>query len=199
MKPSLNKLVKFFKLEAERGYDNRAVMGGLARILDSWEAEARNDGLSEELIQFIHTRLQDYPGMDEAGRLETLAELWQRLQEVSDGPLPPLPSPAKEEKSESPPPPPHAGAPTRLPEGATPDKAERPPQPARERPSVRDTGAETPAALNAPTTVLPNVGPRHAQTLSRLGLHTLYDMLYYFPRRYVDYTQLKPINRLWYG
>jgi ATP-dependent DNA helicase RecG len=54
-------------------------------------------------------------------------------------------------------------------------------------------------ALNAPTTVLQNVGPKLAQTLGRLGLHTLQDMLYYFPRRYIDYTQLKPINRLWYG
>ena len=102
MKPSLTKLVKFFKLEAERGYDNRAVMGGLARILDSWEAEARNDGLSEELIKSIHTRLQDYPSMDEASRAEALAELWQRLQEVSDGPLPPLPAPGKKKKTKLP-------------------------------------------------------------------------------------------------
>jgi ATP-dependent DNA helicase RecG len=56
-----------------------------------------------------------------------------------------------------------------------------------------------PAALSASTTVLPGVGPRHAQTLTRLGLHTLGDMLYNYPRRYDDYTQLKPIQRLWYG
>jgi ATP-dependent DNA helicase RecG len=48
-------------------------------------------------------------------------------------------------------------------------------------------------------TVLPGVGPRHGQTLKRLGLESLGDMLYYFPRRYDDYSQLKPINRLWYG
>ncbi len=53
--------------------------------------------------------------------------------------------------------------------------------------------------MNAPITVIPGVGPRHAQTLSRLGLVTLRDMLYYFPRRYDDYSKLKPINRLWYG
>jgi ATP-dependent DNA helicase RecG len=47
--------------------------------------------------------------------------------------------------------------------------------------------------------VLPGVGTRHAQTLERLGLSTLADMLYYFPRRYDDYTQLIPINRLAYG
>ncbi len=31
------------------------------------------------------------------------------------------------------------------------------------------------------------------------GFIRLRDMLYYFPRRYDDYSQLKPINRLWYG
>jgi ATP-dependent DNA helicase RecG len=46
---------------------------------------------------------------------------------------------------------------------------------------------------------LPGVGPRHGQILGRLALQTLGDMLYFFPRRYDDYSQLKPINRLWYG
>jgi ATP-dependent DNA helicase RecG len=47
--------------------------------------------------------------------------------------------------------------------------------------------------------VLQGVGPRHAQTLGKLGLHTLGDMLYYFPRRYEDFSQLKPIKELFYG
>jgi ATP-dependent DNA helicase RecG len=48
-------------------------------------------------------------------------------------------------------------------------------------------------------TVLQGVGPRHAETLGKLGLHTLGDMLYYYPRRYDDYSQLKPIKDLVYG
>ncbi len=64
---------------------------------------------------------------------------------------------------------------------------------------ARPTPQEEPAALDASVKVLPSVGPKHAQTLGHLGLYTLRDMLYYFPRRYDDYSQLKPINRLWYG
>jgi len=61
-------------------------------------------------------------------------------------------------------------------------------------------GTETSSlGLNAPLTIIPGVGPRHAQTLATLGMHTLGDMLYYFPRRYDDYSQLKPINRITYG
>ena len=55
------------------------------------------------------------------------------------------------------------------------------------------------AALNAPVTVLSGVGPRHGQTLARLGLNTLGDLMYYFPRRYDDYSQLKTISRLTHG
>ena len=64
---------------------------------------------------------------------------------------------------------------------------------------TQDKPTSQPAALSAPTTVLPGVGNKHAQTLARLGLNTLGDMLYNFPRRYDDYTQLRPIQRLMYG
>ena len=56
MKPSIEKLQKFFSLEADRNYDNKAVMGGLEKMLDTWEAEARMDELPEELIQAVRTR-----------------------------------------------------------------------------------------------------------------------------------------------
>ena len=53
MKPSIEKLQKFFKLEADRGYDNKAVMGGLSRMLETWIAEARADQMDEDLIQMV--------------------------------------------------------------------------------------------------------------------------------------------------
>ena len=89
MKPSLLKLQKFFKLEAERGYDNRAVMGGLSRMLEPWEAEARQDGLPEELIATVLSRLRDYNRLSPASRQEALQGLWSRIQsEVGASPIP---------------------------------------------------------------------------------------------------------------
>jgi ATP-dependent DNA helicase RecG len=55
------------------------------------------------------------------------------------------------------------------------------------------------ADLDSPVTVLHGVGPKRAERLARLGLHTIRDMLYFLPRRYNDYSRLKPINRLQYG
>jgi ATP-dependent DNA helicase RecG len=200
MKPSLDKLSKFFRLEAERGYDNRAVVGGLDRMLDRWEAEARSENIADDLIQLVNQRLRSYPSLTPASRAETLEGIWKRIQRISNENLPPLPSfepgveiPDQDVKS---------GAesfrkekekdinpPTVVKSGKSPRSVRRPPLAAEGQP----------AALDAPTTVLQGVGPKHGLTLARLGIHTLGDLLYYFPRRYIDYSQLKPINQIWYG
>ncbi len=195
MKPSIHKLQKYINLEAERGYDNRAVMGGLDRILDRWQAEARMDGLPEELIEAVAARIRDYSRLVESSRAEVLDGLMRRLQRELDIPIEtPVqkPAPAHPKPEDAPKPAPAAAQ-------ATSQEQSRS---IKGRPSDSDETAQlygAPAALNASVTVLPNVGPRHAQTLGRLGLNNLGDMLYHFPRRYDDYSQLKPINRLWYG
>ncbi len=53
--------------------------------------------------------------------------------------------------------------------------------------------------MGAPLTTIAGIGPKSAKTLRKLGLETLGDLLWHLPRRYDDYSQLKTINRLWYG
>ncbi|HHY09025.1 MAG TPA: ATP-dependent DNA helicase RecG [Firmicutes bacterium] len=43
--------------------------------------------------------------------------------------------------------------------------------------------------LDSPVTVLQGVGPKRAQTIKKLGLFTVRDVLYSFPRSYKDFTQ----------
>ena len=85
MKPSIEKIQKFFKLEADRGYDNKAVLGGLAGMLDSWIADARVDELNEDLIQSISSRLKDYERLSETSRKEALYGLWNRIKRDMGG------------------------------------------------------------------------------------------------------------------
>ena len=181
MKPSIEKLQKFFRLEAERDYDNRAVFGGLESMLDNWEAEARADELPESLIEAVVSRLRDYQRLSPESRGDALKGLWNRIRRE-------MGTDTHIEKPSAPPPP-KADQPQ--PESKAPAApAKTPPRPQPEGP---------PAAFDAPTTVLDGVGPKNAERLARLGLETLGDMLYHFPRRYDDYTQLKTINRLQYG
>lgn len=261
MKLSLQKIHKFFKLEAERGYDNRAVVGGLDRILDSWEAEARADSLPDDIIQAVVSRLRDYPRLSASSRAEALDGLWRRFQRSVSGLTLPLPSsyapqsaapqtatsadagahsvdkggrpterpalrpePPRQEHSVEIPvegpqavveptqeaelPGPAEEEPANLEVEVQPDGQEQSAPPPEPEPEPEASNQELayparpqgpPVALEAPVTVLPGVGPKHAGTLERLGISTLRDMLYYFPRRYDDYTQLKPINRLQFG
>ena len=179
MQPSLEKLRKFFNLEAERGYSNDAIIGGLAKMLDYWEDEARQDALPEPLIKAVVARLRDYERLSPESRKEALHGLWQRIKRETGAAES---SPKSQQKKASSPP-----------------RRERTaPKPAAQQ-HPTGVSSQQPAALDAPLTVLPGIGPRNAKRLEGLGLRTLGDMLYYFPRRYDDYSTLKPIKDIWYG
>ena len=217
MQSSLEKLRKLFRLEHGNGYTNTAVIGGLANILNFWEAEARNNQIPEELIQAVAATLRAYADQTPAERIEALKSLWKKIREK-------YPEVAPEKKPTPPPHPrPRMSAPVEQPVQSTSPQLEKPPevpaitpaspepkpalhdrsQPARipGRADSRPGGvtSKRPIALNASLTVLAGVGPRHASMLTRLGLNTLGDMLYNFPRRYDDYSQLKPIRDVFYG
>ena len=193
MQPSLEKLRKFFNLEHKNGYNDTAIIGGLAKMLDYWEGEARADNLSEEIIQAVVQRLQSYGKLTPDSRAESLKGLWKRIgdqypeatQKKGNRAQRSQPKPVPDEKETT----------TSQPE---PTK-ERPTPPGRSETAPGGKTSATPAALHADLTVLQGVGPRHSQTLGKLGMHTLGDMLYYFPRRYEDYSQLKPIKELFYS
>ena len=205
MKPSIEKLHKFIKLETHRGYDDQAVMGGLGEILNSWDHEARADNLPEDLIKAIGMRLRSYRNLEAKSRAETLKGLWGRIQRSIDEPLPDFPSDGQQKcapvRSRRASPEKTAVSPKTVRQVSTQDAK---PASAVTKFTPRVVSAPTSpkgeiAALNAPLTVLSGVGTRYAQSLARLGMNTLGDALYYFPRRYDDYSELKPINRLRYG
>src|SRR5512133_2076585 len=83
MLSSVEKLQKFFRLEIERGFDNRAVVGGLDKILPAWESEARANRLSEELIQTIITSLSTYPTLEPNERAEMLSRMMSQLEQAA--------------------------------------------------------------------------------------------------------------------
>lgn len=205
MQPSLEKLRKFFRLEHENGYSNSAIIGGLAKMLDYWEGDARTDGIQEEVIQAVVQRLRSYDGLTPQSRADALKGLWKRIGDsYPEAAQKTRPAGGQAENHQR----------QRPPQSSPAESAPRPEHPRREQsqpprqqhaapprsqnvPGARTSA--TPAALDAKLTVLQGVGPSNAASLARLGLHTLGDMLYYYPRRYDDYSQLKPIKNLFYG
>ena len=239
---SLEKIYKVFKLEAERGFDNRAVVGGLDKFLVSWEPQARTDNLSEDVIQAVKKQINEYPQLDPGMRENALKKLWQQLHTIrgENQSTPVFPSgnqagSASPEQSRKAPvginknafhhgqlqrrndfhPEREVNRQASKEINAQPDISSQPGSQAGHRETendkvrserkilqdqVRPSKPEvTISGLNAPLKVINGIGPRHAQTLSSLNLDTLNDILFFFPRRYDDYSQLKTINHLNYG
>ncbi len=236
MQSSIEKLRKFFRLEQDTGFTNKAVIGGLENIIDLWEGEARNDKLPEEVVQATSSTLHSYAGQTPAERLASLKSLWQLITEkvpdaapgkktAASKPIESTPQPAsvpdnipKITEAGSPPllltnglkpehdspgeiKTPKPGIESQVSGTSTQVTPRRPAKsiPGRAEKSPGGVTSKRPIALNASLTVLAGVGPRHAAMLSRLGLNTLGDMLYNFPHRYEDYSQLKPIRDVFYG
>ena len=189
MDTSLVKLRKFLELEARRGYDNRAVTRGLESILQTWPAEARGQGVPEAVVAQVQAALQGYGDLTPEARAQRLRALWDAL---------------------------HAALPEAWPAWGVAAARARPPARTHDRPAPAEPVPPTPnggaarrnkasaappwaawhQALQAPVTVAPQVGPRRAQRLARLGIRTMGDLLYYFPREYHDFRKADGIRAL---
>ena len=181
-------------------------------MLDYWEGEARADGIVEEIIQAVVQRLRSYDGLSPQSRADALKGLWKRIGETYPEAAQRPRNPAEDRRSNSnnrqaevqqrqlrpPEPPEEPPHPSESPRREVPQQQQRVAPPRAQSVPGAKTSA-TPAALDAKLTVLQGVGPSNATSLARLGLHTLGDMLYNYPRRYDDYSQLKPIKSLFYG
>lgn len=199
MLSAIEKLQKFLKLEVERNYDNRAVVGGLEKILPNWTNEANAQNVNPDLIQTVVERISKYQQMDVTTRAWAINELLTLIKNTQTTITLPDGSPTERLQI--------GVKPSELIENAislpnqlvpTRGVSTSPSRVARNTNVHFGTDASS-LGLNAPLTIIPGVGPRHAKTLAALGMNTLGDMLYYFPRRYDDYSQLKPINRIAYG
>jgi len=181
-------------LEAERGYDNKAVMGGLSNILSSWELEAREDQLPEQIIQAVISRLRDYHRLSEESREVALKGIWKRvnkesLQKKEQDPVDEVNLPADKPTP----------APKRVSE--PPAQVKEPDQLEQKEQQTEESVAPPAEKLDlyAPVNSIKGIGEKKTSALTRMGISSIRDLLYTFPRRHDDYSKLKPIGSLWFG
>ncbi len=182
MSPALEKIKKFLNLEIERGFDNRAVVGGLDKIIPAWEQEAYREGVSSSVVQQICERLSQYPSLSTELREKTVEEIFEIIEDSPNITLEDSPAFPEKEKIDYP----------QLSPAKTPSVG-------NQRGSSKPEVARRSAGLDANLKVLPGIGPKNAHNLEKLGLHKLEDLLYFFPRRYDDFSKMKPINQLRFG
>jgi ATP-dependent DNA helicase RecG len=229
MLSSFDKLSRMLTQEKRLGYKNKAVFGGLERLASNWGNEALQEATTDQERTLINEVVQDlarYPEVAEADRPHFIHRLLVKLHKTGTAtppksnqereiaaPAAPRPAPPPVEplimRQESPLPQPEARV---TPKAAPPpgqahrgDFAHRPPAVPRPTPPVpprlsRETQADlSNAGLDSLVTRLPGIKEAMAKKLANLGVHTIGDFLSFYPRRYDDYRQLKPINQLRYG
>ncbi|MFL7837980.1 MAG: ATP-dependent DNA helicase RecG [Candidatus Promineifilaceae bacterium] len=227
MTRSFSSLERVLTLEAQQGYQDKAVVGGIRQFAAFWVGQAREEAQDEAdkaLVEQVAEVLTSYGklhGVDARqkavdGLLASLERRQKRLADTSTKQEAPRPKQTADRPQKAPPPPKKEVVITSREEEESPEElfdeeaefdesAEEPVKKSVEESaeeSVEEPSIEVEPdieGLKQPVTILKGVGPKIARKLEKLGAWTIYDLLYLFPRRYDDYTLMKPINRLNYG
>ncbi len=162
-------LRKILELERQRGCADSAVIGGLDRFLANWTA-ANAGSLPDKsaAARFRALFTPKYAGLTPAERQAWIEKVFGWLD-----------APAKA-----------------LPTGERPAK---PAAPVRRKTALKPKKEPSPAAvkaLDSPVTVVKGISDALAAKFKKLGVKTVRDLLYFFPHRHVDYSQLKTIAEL---
>jgi ATP-dependent DNA helicase RecG len=181
MTSAFETLDKILKLEQEQGYKNKAVIRGLEALITTWPVEAVKEvPASTPAVEEIVSLLRDYGLLPEGtARRERVTQILEKLaacQEIANAP------PAQQPTQP-------AAVPAQV--GHATDPKPAPPPLEKESPSR--------LGLDSLATALSGVGQAQAKRLQRLGVTTIRDLLFLFPRRYNDFSALKTINQLEYG
>ncbi len=179
----IEKLIRFLNLELSKNCSNRAVIGGLEKIIPTWETEAASSNLDPALVASVSEKIKTYSSLDTQKRAALIKQILSELRNKG----------RKNSEPEKIPDQNHEQVPIkkRIDDSTVSSTKTR----TRSRPILENDSA----GLNAPLTVISGIGESRSKLLNELGLRTLGDLLYYFPRRYDDYSKVKPINRIAYG
>jgi ATP-dependent DNA helicase RecG len=177
---SLGELERMLVNEQKKCADH-LVIGGLEKFINNWSGAQKQSGDAQR-AQAIALALKGYSDAKPDDRQAMITRALAALRGDSESanqieePLDEFDDADDEE----------AIAPTR--QAASKSEA----KPARTTP-VAGYG------LDASITRLQTIGPAHAKKLQKLGVYTVNDLLYLFPRRYDDFSQLKTVSQLMYG
>ena len=206
--------------ERRLGHTDRATIGGLGAFWRVWRpklaAEARSPA-DEPRIAEIGRLLEGYGAASPEERAERLSAALDLLQQLgSDAPgsaadavatpragargspraQPERPAVGQPQPSRNSAPVPAARSVATQPAGAA-SPAPEPGANRRTGSAGRTQASKAPVSdLDASVGILPGVGPANAEKLARLGLRTVRDVLYHFPARHIDYSDVKSIREL---
>ena len=185
----IDSLKNVLGLECQKDYTDKAVIGGLDKYLHKQAEEIRRclmQGLNEinmrELIpqlinsfdelNLANSNYGSYSADERKRWIRNICDWLDKLEKAKDGTL----VPERTEDSLS-----SRHYKKRKEKGAT---------------AIVNARQQQGEGLDSPITVIRGITPSVASKFARLNVRTVQDLLYFFPRRYVDYSRRKPISEL---
>ena len=158
-------------LEESRGFDDRAVVGGLDKFIQRWsKAMVEHLGSSPQTGQLVEA---SYAAMQAEERRAWAGRWRAALAGDADG---------------------SAGESSALPSRKADNPPKSPPSPRR---TGRRAGGPPPAQnVDSPVNSLRGVDAKLSSRLAKLGVQTVRDLLYLFPRRHQDFTDIRKISEM---
>ncbi len=201
---------KVLHYEQRGNHQDKVVTGGLELFVVNWAEEAsavcKDAGLDLKPIYRFTEHLEGYRQQDPMQRAASLRAALSILNELaSDGQTPPTPVTQVESK-----PAPQATSPATArqtppaplmkvePKIATPPVQRETDHPIRLDAGMTNNHASL-TLLSADVTAVPGVGPSVAAKLRSLGVRSVRDLLFYFPRQHRDYSKLTKITNIPFG
>jgi len=161
-------------LERQKGYTDKAVIGGLDKYLHTQAGQIRQSVNNPQLLKsfdelnLANSNYCSY-GVDERKRWITKVFGW--LDEVEKGESPIRRSERSEESRD-------------------------PSLSLRVTTSLVEPHRKRTEELDSLISIIKGISTSVTKKFARLNVTTVHDLLYFFPRRYVDYSQTKPISEL---
>lgn len=209
MLASIDKLLKILTLEVQQfKCSDRAIIGGLEKFMPAWIQEASKDKVASETLTAIQDTMNGYGNSLVEDRYTKITTIIGTIKKD-------FPDEQKVIKAESviasiilknpvlPVTPTQQISPEKIeekkPEGSAAETINPIPSTSSASVAVSAPVRMPGLGLKAPVTTIRGIGPEISKKYASLGVMTIGDLLYFFPRRYDDYSQLKPINRIQYG
>lgn len=184
MDRSLDKLCKILVFESREQFNNRVIIGGLEKFFTNLLPELQKDNVPDSLIKGLSDTSTIYAGCSPEEREKLIVSLSLQIEKVS-GQKTKLVKLTKVEIAST------NAADVKKNEIQRNNPTVNPLFPGQLKPKLQAS-----TGLDADITALANVGIAKATELHQLGVFKVRDLFYLFPRRYDDYSKLKPINRL---
>jgi len=157
------------ELEKKKNFKNTAVSGGLKNFITFIDKFRDNSLISSDLVKTMSEVFVLYDGLDQEKRKQVIGDLLNSLLTESNRITLPI------NKN------------THL----------RGDEKSANIKKISKITQEN--ALYADIQSITGIGQKNFKYFNKLGINTVYDLLRYYPRRYQDFSQLKPINKLDFG